>query len=331
MTVTLRAAFIAWGIFIGGNTMRILSAIIVSGFLSGCAAPNIAGVLSPITSLTTAVSDAAALDQELADEFVKQSAVLYFLSNKRETCLDNGDGLTPAYTKHKQIQKKELGYLKLRLIELYKLEEYANSLADLENKRAERAARIDYYNRVAAVGTQLAGYMPLIAEEAKAVKATSDAITALVKLIDQNQTAYKIMEKAHAMQPEIEKMLDRLEDKFQIVSERTQLYVNAWRACTREKFLYIRDNMASTTKPVAILDLDASYMEFRTKYRSYLNRIPQVEKGAFKKIKEANKKMAEANTVEEFAANAEALAALVAQLVSTYETVKTTQKSLTGT
>lgn len=297
--------------------------------LSGCALPNIAGIASPITALTTAASDAAALDQELADEFIKQSAVLYFLSNKTQTCLDN-DGLTPTYAKNKQIQRQEEAILRLRLVDLYNLSDYADSLAKLEKDRVARAASIDNANRIIASGVQAAGYFPLVGEEAKAVKTSAESIGALVKLIDQNATAYKIMKKAKEMQPEVEKMITRLEDKFHIVSDRTQLYVNAWRACTREKFLYIRDNMASTARPVAVLDLDASYTEFRSKYRDYLNRIPHIEKESFEKIKKANRDMANTDTAEEFAAASEKLAALVDQLVSTYKTVKASERSMSG-
>jgi hypothetical protein len=278
--------------------------------------------------LSTA-SDAAALDQELADEFIKQSAVLYFLSNRKETCLDN-DGLTPTYVKNKQIQRQEEEILKLRLVDLYNLSDYADSLAKIEKDRAARAAQIDAAAGIVAAGAQMAGQFPLLATEVAAVKQGSDSIAALVKIIDEQRTAMEILRKAREMQPKVDKMITRLAEKFHIVSDRTQLYVNAWRACTREKYLYIKDRMASTATPVSVVDLDNSYTEFRNQYRTYLNRIPHIDKAAFEKIRDANNKMLNATDIAEFQAGAERLAAVVNQLVSTYKTLKATGQTLTG-
>jgi hypothetical protein len=298
-------------------------------FSSGCAAPNLAGVGSPITALLTTASDAAALDQELADEFLKQSAVLYFLSNRKETCLDN-DGLTPTYVKNKQIQRQEEEILKLRLVDLYNLADYADSLAKIEKDRVQRAAQIDTAAKIVGTGTQMAGYFPLVAAEAAAVKQGSDSVAALVKLIDEQRTTAEILRKAREMQPKVDKMITRLKERFHIVSDRTQLYVNAWRACTREKYIYIRDRMASQATPVSVVDLDNSYSEFREKYRAYLNRIPHIDKASFEKIREANNAMVNATDIADFQAGAEKLAAVVNQLVSTYKTLKSTGQTLSG-
>jgi hypothetical protein len=310
--------------------MKIMSSTFAAFFLSGCAAANVTGVSSPITALLTTASDAAALDQELADEFIKQSAQLYFLSDKRATCLDN-DGLTPTYTKNKDIERQEAALLKLRLADLYNLSDYADTLAKYDKDRAKRAEQIDFVNRSIAAGVQLAGLNPGFAVEAAAVQQGTTAIAGLVKLIDNNATTYAIMKKAREMQPKVEAMITRLEEKFHIVGDRSQLYVNAWRACTREKFVYMRDQMATPAKPVSIVDLDNTYGAFRTQYRNYLNRIPHIEKAAFEKIKDANRAMASAQTAEDFAKGAENLAAIVAQLVSTYKTVNESAKTLFGT
>lgn len=298
-------------------------------FLPGCASPNLVGVASPITALLTTTSDAAALDQELAEEFVKQSSVLYFLSNRKETCLDN-DGLTPLHVRNKQIQRQEEEILKLRLVDLYNLADYADSLARIEKDRAQRAAQIDAATRIVGAATQMAGQFPLVAAEVAAVKQGSDSVAALVKMIDEQRTAMEILRKAREMQPKVDKMITRLAERFHIVSDRTQLYVNAWRACTREKYVYMRDRMASPTTPVSVVDLDASYTEFREKYRTYLNRIPHISKASFEKIREANNAMLAATDIAEFQASAEKLAAIVNQLVSTYKTLKASGQTLSG-
>lgn len=298
-------------------------------FLPGCASPNLVGVASPITALLTTTSDAAALDQELAEEFVKQSSVLYFLSNRKETCLDN-DGLTPLHVRNKQIQRQEEEILKLRLVDLYNLADYADSLARIEKDRAQRAAQIDAATRIVGAATQMAGQFPLVAAEVAAVKQGSDSVAALAKMIDEQRTAMEILRKAREMQPKVDKMITRLAERFHIVSDRTQLYVNAWRACTREKYVYMRDRMASPTTPVSVVDLDASYTEFREKYRTYLNRIPHISKASFEKIREANNAMLAATDIAEFQASAEKLAAIVNQLVSTYKTLKASGQTLSG-
>jgi hypothetical protein len=309
--------------------MKIISSTFAALFLSGCAAPNISGVASPITALLTTAADTAALDQELADEFVKQSAQLYFLSDRKETCLDN-DGLTPTKTINRQIERQEAALLKLRLADLYNLSDYADTLAKFDKDRAKRAEQIDFVNRSIAAGVELAGFNPAFTAEAAAVQQGTIAITGLVKLIDANATNLAIMKKAREMQPKVEAMITRLEEKFHIVGDRAQLYVNAWRACTREKFVYIRDRMATPAKPVLVVDLDNTYGAFRTQYRNYLNRIPHIEKAAFEKIKDANRAMVNAQSPEDFAKAAENLAATVSQLVSTYKTVNESAKTLFG-
>lgn len=309
--------------------MKIISSTFVAFLLSGCAGANISGVSSPITALLTTASDTAALDQELADEFVRQSAQLYFLSDKKETCLDN-DGLTPTKTRNREIERQEAALLKLRLADLYNLSDYADTLAKFDKDRIKRAEQIDFVNRSIAAGVQLAGLNPAFTAEAAAVQQGTTAISGLVKMIDANVTTLEIMKKARAMQPKVEAMITRLEEKYHIVGDRAQLYVNAWRACTREKFIYIRDRMATPAKPVSIVDLDSNYGAFRAQYRNYLNRIPHIEKAAFEKIKDANRAMVNAQSPEDFAKGAENLAAIVSQLVSTYKTVNDSAKTLFG-
>ncbi|NUU42296.1 hypothetical protein [Tardiphaga robiniae] len=309
--------------------MRNFIALTAATFLSGCASPNLAGVSSPITALLTTASDAAALDQELADEFAKQSATLYFLSNKKETCLDN-DGLTPVYTKKKDIERQEAALLKLRLADLYNLSAYADTLAQFDQDKSKRVAQRAAVNRIIAAGAEIAGYSVVFEKEAKAVSLVSSAVIQLANDIDSNVTNRKIMQTARDMQPKVDAMITRLKERFHIVGDRAQLYVNAWRECTREKFIYIRDYMAQPSKPVSVVDLDSNYYTFRTQYRNYLNKIPHIEKSAFEKIRQANNMMVAAQTEEDFAKGAEALAATVGQLVSTYKTVNESAKTLFG-
>ena len=298
--------------------------------VAGCAAPNISGVSSPITALLTTASDAATLDQELADEFAKQSAQLYFLSDKKATCLDN-DGLTPAYTKTKDIERQELALLKLRLADLYNLSGYAETLASFDKERLQRAQQIDTTLALIGAGVQIAGYNPAFKLEADAVKDAAASIAALAKLVDTYKTAYEVINKAREMQKKVDAMIGRLEDKFHIVGDRAQLYVNAWRACTREKYIYIRDRMATPSKPLSVVDLDNNYGAFRAQYRAYLNRIPHIDKAAFEKVRTANNAMLNAQSPDDFAKAAQNLAAVVGQLVSTYKSVKDDVKVLYGT
>lgn len=309
--------------------MKSMSYVVVFLAVSGCAAPNLTGITAPITALLTAASDTAALDQELAEEFTKESARLYFLSNRQETCLDN-DGLTPTFTKTKEIERRELALLRLRLADLYSLADYADSLAKMDKARTARARQVVSALQIVRSGSDIAGHMPAFAIEAEAVRSSATAVAALVKLVDSYATAEAIRSKAREMYPKVDAMIVRLKDRFNVVGDRAQLYVNAWRACTREKYIYIRDRMAGPAKPVSIVELDNSYGEFRTRYHNYLKRIPHIEKEAFDKIRVANRAMLQANTIEDFAAAAEQLAALVDQLVSTYKTTKESVRIVFG-
>lgn len=316
--------------------MRLTATLIAIVFLQGCASPNISGVSSPITSLLTAASDTVALDQELSDEFTKQSATLYFLSGEKETCLDNAD-LPPTsaagrqvYTKKKDIERQEAALLKLRLADLYNLSDYADTLTKFDKDRSIRSSERAAVGRVIAAGAEIAGYSVVFKKEAEAVNEVSTAITKLADDIDKRVTNERIMAKAREMRPKVNATITRLKERFHIVGDRAQLYVNAWRACTREKFEYVRDRMANPSKPLSVVDLDTNYYSFRSQYRTYLNRIPHIEQSAFEKIRQANDAMLDAADAEEFARRAEALATTVGQLVSTYKTVNDSAKVLFG-
>jgi hypothetical protein len=301
--------------------------------LTGCAASDLTGIMSPINALTGAASNTVVLEQELADQFIKESAQLYFLSKGHETCLDNNtEGLRIApYTKLLAYQKQEEAYLQLRLADLYALSAYGETLAGIQKEREERSKEIGVALSLIQAGTQIAGYNPEFAIEAKAVKEAANAVGALANSIIGYEYNQRIITQANLMRPKVNGMLARLEDKFHIVGDRAQLYVNAWRACTREKYVFIRDRMPSYATPVSVVELDSNYGAFRSQLREYLNRVPHIEKSAFEKIRKANDAMLAAPTPEEFAKRAQALADLVGQLVSTYKTAKDSARSLFGT
>jgi hypothetical protein len=312
--------------------MKLIICISGAALLSGCVATDLSGLASPITALTAAASNTVALEQELADLFVKESAQLYFLSSGKETCLDNDtEGLKiKPYTKVMAYKKQEEAYLKLRLADLYSLAAYGDSLASIQKEREQRSKEIGVALGLIAAGTQIAGYNPEFAAEAKLVKDAATAVAALANTIVGYEYDQKIIDEAKRMRTKVDGMLARLEDRFHIVGDRAQLYINAWRACTREKYVYIRDKMATPAKPVSIVELDTNYGTFRAQYREYLNRIPHIEKSAFEKIRQANNAMLEAPTPEEFAKEAQRLADLVGQLISTYKTVKDSARGLFG-
>lgn len=307
-----------WGL----NMRRFSVAALCCVFVSGCAVNpgDPTGFISALTPITGAIQTAAAMDQQLAEEFVRQSNQLEFLSRNRETCRDNREMIVPAEVKPKAIQIQEERRLYARLREVELLQEYAKALQAIAKGAADRDERFANIQRLingARGAVSNVALTPLERQDVSVIADSATVILAALRAIDRHRTGEAIRREAARMEPKIGKMVASLKKRIHLVGVRTQAYLNAWRVCADEKYAFIRDKSVRNVQPALIVDLDNSYGAFQAQYRAFLNNVPQVDKRALDAIKDAHRKLMETDLAE-FATTVEELNVTVSRLIDVY-------------
>jgi hypothetical protein len=307
----------------GANVSKSIAALSAALLLCGCsvAPKDLTGFNTSVSNVFALTSAATALDQVLAEEFVKQSAELEFLSkngNRGETCRDNDDPIIREIgnVEPKSIQKREEARIKLRLAELYLIKKYADTLAAYVEKRDDR---IQYLNDMLAIADTLS-HSAIAPPEAKVIGAGARVVGNAFIALHNNYTELQLRRAAEKMRPTLAKMVGALKRNFHLVPDRTQLYLNAWRNCAEEKFRYMRDRPYPSLR-ANVVELDNSYSVFQTQLRTYINSVPQMGE-ALDKIVKANEAIIEVSSDEMLTA-AKQLVASIDGVIAAYNTAKT--------
>lgn len=288
-------------------------------FLGGCAVnpKDITGVTGVLSNAFAALQTHEELNQALAEEFLRQTAELEYLSARQETCRDNEDAavrdlrtFTP-----KEVRAKEAKFIRDRFAELYFLQKYSVGLAKFATTQTARNAELDALAAIAASP----GSLTISPPEAKAIAAAAKIVIEAVKAAEVHQTNYEIMKAAEKIHPTIRKMVASMKKKFHLVGDGTQLLLNAWYSCAEEKYIYMRNTLV-VRMPTSAVDLDNSYGAFQAQYRAFINRVPSIA-GVLDELEAANEKIF-TTSVEEFSTTTQQLATTVNSVISAYSAVK---------
>jgi hypothetical protein len=291
--------------------------------LCGCAVDpkNSTAFTGALNSVFALKESATGLDQSLAEDFVKHSAELEYLSRwgkgVGQTCRDNDDPIikTLGNVTAKSIKKQEDALLKVRLAELFLIQKYSEALSGYAEARADRAQHVAEILGLADSINATAFVPP----EGKLVAATAKAVGAAFIAMDQNITNLKIQKAALKMQPTLVKMVGNLKRNFHVLGDRTQLYLNAWKSCAEEKFRFMRDTPSPSPRST-IVELQSAYSSYQAQYRTYINSLPQLGDDLDKIVK-ANQALIDTDSAE-LVTSAQQLSTTVNTVVSAYQSVK---------
>jgi hypothetical protein len=297
---------------------RNLVALCAAASLAGCSInpKEQAGLTDAISGIFTTVNTYTALDQTLAEEFLRHSAELEFISRRFASCRDNDDPIIKelGVVQPKSIQKRESDLLQLRLAELYLIKKYGDAILAYSQQAADRSRHVD---EIVHIGEAISG-SAFAPPEAKVAAAAAKTFAGALKAIDQHYTNEQIKQAAITMHQPLVKMVGALKRNFHVVPQRTQLYLNAWRNCAEEKFRYMRDR-PDVASPV--VDLTGAYGVFQAQYRTYINAMPPIG-NALDNIVKANAALMTTSS-DEVALTAKSLSDTVNAVVATYNTAKT--------
>jgi hypothetical protein len=295
--------------------------------LAGCAVDpkDPTGFATAINNVLTSASAATAMDQQLAEDFVKQTSDLEYLSKNAQSCRNSDDPIVKAIgiAAPKSIKMKEDKDIQTRLAELQLIKTYSDALLAFAKQEATRSSYIDDFNNIAAAANTTAFATP----EMKVVAAAAQTIGAAFKAIGTNISNERLRQTATRMQPTLVKMVGNLKRKFHIVSDETQSYLNTWRTCTEMKFAFMRDRPAPSRQS-SVVDLHNSYDAYQVQLRTYLNSVPQIG-DSLDAIVKANQAIIDTSP-DELVSTAQQLSTTVTGVVNGYKAVKSAAQPITS-
>jgi hypothetical protein len=311
-----------------GAMYRLGLVCAISISCAGCAtnSADTTGFADALSGLTGAISTSAAMDQQLAEAYTSETSQLEYLSRNTETCRDNKQTIKSA-VRPKSIQVQEEKRLNERLKEVELLREYAKALLAISKDAQDFETHVSIIQSIVSSSNGVASNFPAVREDASAIAIAGKAILEGVKQINRQRTNLAIRSAAIKMQPHVNKMVESLKKRVHLVSDRTQIYLNAWRVCADEKFAFMRDRAIPNVRAAHLVDLTSSYGTFQSQYRGFLNSIPQVDKKALDAIKEANARLIDTD-IAELGTTAEQLNSSVGAIITAYNSAKALPRQL---
>jgi len=215
----------------GGVMKKIFVATSVALFSAGCAVnpADPTAALSGTTGFLSFINNTAALDQALAEDIVKVSAQLEYLSLGKATCNDNPEVVVRDYGQARNVARDaiielgkyftELKFLKEYSEELTKIAtEYTSSQTDIENLRASAVA------------------LGALTPEGIAAAAAVNGLASAIKAANTFGMNAKLRATAEGYHPQLQKTVKALKDKVPAVNTRSLNNIAIWRRCVEEKY-----------------------------------------------------------------------------------------------
>lgn len=269
--------------------MKIIGVALIAALVGGCAIDPkaLTGASAGATAVLGFYSTTADLRQQLAQDTIKESAQLEYLSGFNRTCRDNPGYMFPKdFRSAKNIKAETIERLKKSDTDYIFLLEYSKAFD----------AIVKNYSDVQADITTSVGIAKSLGKYSKETAAMSEIAailgTAAVAATEEIKF-YKLRAAAKKYQPLLEEHAKTLTGRLSGLDRQTIQDISVWRDCVQEKFKVIASLAESTTYPTSAVELDNAYGAFQAQYRAYVGTSPQVG-GMLRDLVDANKAISEA-------------------------------------
>ncbi|MES2750299.1 MAG: hypothetical protein V4661_02900 [Pseudomonadota bacterium] len=252
--------------------MKLILIALIAALVSGCAInpKALSGASAGANAVLGFYSTTADLRQQLAQDTIKESAQLEYLSYNKSTCRDN-----PGYMFGNN-------FYSARNIKAKTIEEFEKSDSDYIFLTKYSIAFDGIIKSAEGAATDITNYVSIIKSAGKYSSETA-ALSEVVSLlgtaaiaINEEVKFRKLRDAATKYQPQLELLAKRLSGRLGGLDRETIKDISVWRNCVQEKFDVIWALSNPSRFPTSVTELDAAYGAFQAQYRSYVGTSPQI-------------------------------------------------------
>lgn len=269
--------------------MKYIFVALTAALVSGCAIDPkaLTGAGAGATTVLGFYSTSADLRQQLAQDTIKESAQLEYLSSFTRTCRDNPGYMFPKdFKASRNIKAETIARFKKSDADYAFLVEYSKAFDAIVKSYGD--VQVDITTSV-GIAKSLGKYSKetaALSEIAAIIGTAAIAATEEIKF-------YKLRAAAKKYQPLLEDHVKTLSGRLSGLDRQTMQDIAVWLDCVQEKFTVIAMLAKPTILPTSAVELDNAYGAFQAQYRSYIGTSPQVG-SMLKDLIDANKAISDA-------------------------------------
>lgn len=269
--------------------MKQVCVALIAALVGGCAIDPkaLTGAGAGATAVLGFYSTSADLRQQLAQDTIKESAQLEYLSNFTRTCRDNPGYMFPKdFRSAKNIKADAIERLRKSDEDYIFLVEYSKAFDAIVKNYAGVQENITTSVGIAKSFGKYSKETAALSEIAAILGTAAIAATEEIKF-------YKLRAAAKKYQPLLEEHVKTLRGRLSGLDRQTIQDISVWRDCVQEKFKVIASLAKPAILPTSVIELDTAYGAFQAQYRSYVGTSPQVG-GMLKDLVDANEAISQA-------------------------------------